>query len=103
MSTESTARTPRPYRLVRLWVSTIVVFCMASTVGFARAGVVSRRSDLCPHPRGRPAKELRRLERGRGCALEKAPTRVGLPTQPFDTPRTDRFVEVLVRFQNRSR
>src|SRR5260370_22284246 len=53
MSTESTARTPLPYRFVRLCVSTIVVFSMATTVGFAARHRVSREIDLCPHPLGR--------------------------------------------------
>src|SRR5258706_7165325 len=54
MSTELTARTPLPYRLVRLWVSTIVVVVLSMTVtlGFGGRGVVSRKIDLCPHPRG---------------------------------------------------
>src|SRR5713226_8569829 len=52
MSTESTARTPPPYRLVRPWVSTIVMFCMTITLGFARRRVVTRRSDLLSHPLG---------------------------------------------------
>src|SRR5438270_2443479 len=52
MSTESTARTPLPYRLVRPWVSTIVVFSMTNTVGLARRRVVSPRIDLSPHPQG---------------------------------------------------
>jgi hypothetical protein len=46
MPTESTARTPLPYRLVRLWVSTIVVFSMTTTLGVAVRHVVSREIDL---------------------------------------------------------
>src|SRR5260370_16432999 len=52
MSTESTARTPLPYRLVRLWVSTIVEFCMPFKVGFVERRVVSREIDFSGHPRG---------------------------------------------------
>jgi hypothetical protein len=43
---ESTARTPLPYRLVRLWVSTIVVFSMPITLGSAARHVVSPKIDL---------------------------------------------------------
>jgi hypothetical protein len=46
MSTELTARTPLPYRFVRLWVSTIVLFSMTVTVGFAGGDVVGREIDL---------------------------------------------------------
>src|SRR5260370_39844866 len=53
MSTESTARTPLPYRFVRLWVSTIVMCSMTVTLGGAVPGVVSTRTDFWPHPRGR--------------------------------------------------
>src|SRR2546422_9898236 len=55
MSMELTARTPLPYRLVRPWVSTIVVLLFSMTVKlrFARRGVVSRKSDFRPHPDGR--------------------------------------------------
>jgi hypothetical protein len=49
---ESTARTPLPNRLVRLWVSTIVVFSMTTTLGFASRRVVSREIDFSAHPRG---------------------------------------------------
>src|SRR5438105_831797 len=52
MSTESTARTPLPYRLVRPWVSTIVVFCMWFKVGFVERHVVGREIDFSGHPRG---------------------------------------------------
>src|SRR5260370_18962167 len=52
MSTESTARTPLPYRLVRLWVSTIVEFCIPFKVGFVERRVVSREIDFSGHPRG---------------------------------------------------
>src|SRR5450759_2821135 len=52
MSTESTARTPLPYRFVRLWVSTIVVFSIAVTLGFERRAVGGRKIDLWPHPGG---------------------------------------------------
>jgi hypothetical protein len=41
-----TARTPLPYRFVRLWVSTIVVCSMTVTLGFGRCRVVSRKIDL---------------------------------------------------------
>src|SRR5438876_9990284 len=58
MSMESTARTPLPYRLVRPWVSTIVVFSMGTTLGSAARRVVSRETDLWSHPCGR-------LSRGR--------------------------------------
>jgi hypothetical protein len=52
MSTESTARTPLPYRFVRLWVSTIVVCSMATTLFVTGRHVVSTGIDLCPHPQG---------------------------------------------------
>src|SRR5258708_28145903 len=52
MSTELTARTPLPYRFVRLWVSTIVVFSMTVTLGFGGPGVISRKIDLWSHPPG---------------------------------------------------
>src|SRR5207245_2761557 len=55
MSTESTARTPLPYRFVRLWVSTIVVLVvsMPTTLGSAVPHVVTRKTDLWRHPWGR--------------------------------------------------
>src|SRR4029077_2765574 len=58
MSTELTARTPLPYRFVRLWVSTIivVVLSMAVTLGIEWRAVVSRGSDLLPHPQGGQAR-----------------------------------------------
>jgi hypothetical protein len=46
MSTELTARTPLPYRFVRLWVSTIVVFSMTVTLGLDEYDVVGREIDL---------------------------------------------------------
>src|SRR5438309_8759101 len=52
MSTESTARTPLPYRFVRLWVSTIVVCSMTIKLGSAVRHVVSREIDLSSHPQG---------------------------------------------------
>src|SRR5256885_273707 len=53
MSMESTARTPLPYRLVRPWVSTIVMFSMPIKLGFRGRRVVSRKTDLWGHPYGR--------------------------------------------------
>src|SRR5438093_13659260 len=53
---ELTARTPLPYRLVRPWVSTIVVFSMPITLGVAARPVVSRETDLWSHPCGRPSR-----------------------------------------------
>src|ERR1700756_2896093 len=54
MSTEFTARTPLPNRLVRPWVSTIVVvFCMLPRLGWKRRRVVSREIDFRSHSRGR--------------------------------------------------
>src|SRR2546427_4220669 len=52
ISTESTARTPFPYRLVRPLVSMTVVFSMTATLGRQKRGVVSPRIDLWPHPAG---------------------------------------------------
>src|SRR5690242_11978394 len=54
MSTESTARTPLPYRLVRPCVSTTVVLLlsMAPSLGIARRCVVSREIDSSGHPGG---------------------------------------------------
>src|SRR3989442_13832899 len=57
MSTESTARTPLPYRFVRLWVSTIVVCSMPTTLGSPGRSVVSREIDLWDHPRGRGGRD----------------------------------------------
>jgi hypothetical protein len=81
MSTESTARTPLPNRLVRLWVSTIVVFCMPITLGFDRHHVVSRGADFWPHPYGRGF-EL-------GAGLRKGhfmPAKLGLAGEPVVRP-----------------
>src|SRR5439155_18511517 len=73
MSTESTARTPLPYRLVRPWVSTIVVFSMGTTVGFALRHVVSREIDFSGHPCGRRIDQVWRASTRTGQTKPEAP------------------------------